>query len=278
MRSKTHQTAQVTKSHIKRPAPTDPDATTGSFKVMGKPAPYRRWLSALAAACLLSSSGWAADSQQAVVDEYRSPQGDTTFALTLKGQSVNTSSQFRAGDHILMVDTSASQVGDVRTRSLELVRSYIERLTDDDRVAIVATDVDSQILSRGLVTATGMDAKAALAALENRVPMGATNLNRALETALTLSDDSRSTSVLLIGDGMSTGGLVSAARMSTLVGELRAHKMPVSCVALGRETDAQLMGVLANQTGGIVQTADAQKETRAAFTSPSAWSEAVVSF
>ena len=263
MRSKTHQTAQVTKSHIKRPAPTDPDATTGSFKVMGKPAPYRRWLSALAAACLLSSSGWAADSQQAVVDEYRSPQGDTTFALTLKGQSVNTSSQFRAGDHILMVDTSASQVGDVRTRSLELVRSYIERLTDDDRVAIVATDVDSQILSRGLVTATGMDAKAALAALENRVPMGATNLNRALETALTLSDDSRSTSVLLIGDGMSTGGLVSAARMSTLVGELRAHKMPVSCVALGRETDAQLMGVLANQTGGIVQTADAQKETTA---------------
>ena len=85
---------------------------------------------------------------------------------------------------MILADTSASQAGLFRADSLLAVRTLMERLDPKDRVKLIAVDLDAVPLTEQFVEADSQEMREALAKLEQRTPLGATDMERALQAAL----------------------------------------------------------------------------------------------
>ncbi|MCH7990262.1 MAG: hypothetical protein IID46_14065, partial [Planctomycetes bacterium] len=81
----------------------------------------------------------------------------------------------------------------------------------------------------------------------------ATDLHQALHAALNRLDGSQAGSILYIGDGMSMANLIQSAQLRELLKRLLVNKVPVHSYAVGSRTDLQLLGILAQRTGGVVE-------------------------
>jgi len=116
----------------------------------------------------------------------------------------------------------------------------------------MAVDVQAQALTEGFVPPTSDDMQMALNRLQRRVPLGATNLDLGLKTALKMFEGNAARGIIYIGDGMSTANLIHSDDLRALVAVLRKEHVPVHSYAVGPRTDMQLLGILAAQTGGVV--------------------------
>ena len=155
-------------------------------------------------------------------------------------------------DHVLIMDTSASQTGLYRTRAQALADGVCRNLPAGDRVQLIAADVTATRLTEQFVAPASPELRSAFATLEERVPLGSTNIEVALRTAMQTFSGDRARQILYIGDGFSTAKLVESPAMLKLLGELRASSTPVNCFAIGPRTDLILLGTLGQHTGGLV--------------------------
>src|SRR4051812_16737860 len=155
-------------------------------------------------------------------------------------------------DHVIIIDTSASQSGNFRTRSMAVAAEVCRLLPADDRVRLIATDVTTEELTSDFLSAHSKELLASLDRLEDRVPLGSSNVELALRTALSKFNGDRARSILYIGDGFSTAQLIQTPALRELVTELRNAAVPVNSLAIGPRTDLILLGSLAQHTGGVV--------------------------
>ncbi len=183
--------------------------------------------------------------------KYQPPTGPNCAALVLSAP-VNPNSSVVPHDHVVIVDTSASQGGEFRLRSLAIAAEVCRLLPAGDRVHLFASDVATEELTADFVAVGSHELQAALDRLEDRVPLGSSNVELALRTALREFHGNRARSVLYIGDGFSTAQLIQTPAMHKLVTELRAAFVPVSSLAIGPRIDLLLLGSLAQHTGGVV--------------------------
>ncbi|HBT76944.1 MAG TPA: hypothetical protein DEB39_08460, partial [Planctomycetaceae bacterium] len=143
---------------------------------------------------------------------------------------------------------------------------------------LIAIDVEAEPLTEGFVAPDSAEMRDALRVLQNRVPLGATDLLAGIEAArksLTENTGSENTgskntgsantsaepgqtasdarkSVVYIGDGISSAKRIETADFKTCVEELKAAKIPVSACVVGVRSNLGILGALANQTGGAV--------------------------
>ncbi len=157
---------------------------------------------------------------------------------------------------LILVDTSASQVGKHREDTFGLVEQILAKLPAD--VSFNVWAVDNSILKTNaeLVSNTEANRMATMNRLQSRFPAGTTNLLSSLQEAYTFAKANQA-SVLFIGDGMCTANLITASDLSALCNDYREAKIPVHTIAVGAQLDLQLLGILAYQTGGFQQV---QKE------------------
>ncbi|NDC64865.1 MAG: hypothetical protein EBZ59_13000, partial [Planctomycetia bacterium] len=93
---------------------------------------------------------------------------------------------------------------------------------------------------------------ASLGKLEQRTPLGASDVIAGLRSAAGLfGDGERTKAIVYVGDGPSWAG-VDAPDFAELVDLLRARRIPVSVAGVGPEVNWPLLAALANQTGGVV--------------------------
>ena len=57
--------------------------------------------------------------------------------------------------------------------------------------------------------------------------------------------------IVYIGDGMSAARSGLPAQVAELAAEMRGHRVTMSSFALGPQTDVEMLGTFAEQTGGI---------------------------
>jgi len=160
----------------------------------------------------------------------------------------------QASDVVICVDTSASQNGAFKRDSIAVVKQILRNLSADDRVKIMAVDIDPVALTEGFVAVTGDGVNSAMERLNDRVPLGATDLDAMLNQVATSfpSQSSRNKNVIYVGDGISTDKLLVTPAFKTVVDKLVKNQVSVSSFAIGPETDVLTMAVLANHTGGNV--------------------------
>ncbi len=155
-------------------------------------------------------------------------------------------------DLVIIVDTSASQRGEFRTKSFELARLLLEGLSKSDRAQLFAVDVAPQALTAGLAAAGSSEFESALEKLDQRAPLGTCDLQAGLKEAGATLDAGvgRSKSIILIGDGTNTAGVFGPEQMAALCGFLRRERITIHSVAVGSEPNTTLLDRLAGETGG----------------------------
>jgi len=204
----------------------------------------------LALGSLLTASAFAQSPAQipASVTRHTTASGDVSCALFLKGSDLPKSPSRR---HILVVDTSASQVGEHRLQALAVLEALLAALPESDQVRLFAADLRAEPLDEGFQSAHSPGVARSLERLKERVPLGATNLEGVLRTVLESATD-QPTDILYLGDGLSTADLLEFSELRALVGDLRRQQVPVHGYGVGARRDLQLLGILAQQTGGFV--------------------------
>lgn len=203
---------------------------------------------ALTAAVLAAPPG-SAPPEAARLATYDKASGSTHFALSLTPPAMAAAS---AHDIVVMVDTSASQTGVYRDDSLAALRSMLDSLSKNDRVKLVAVDMDAVALNDKFVAVDSPEMKAALEKLSARTPLGSTDMVKALNAAAgSFADGSAdSRAVVYIGDGISKANLLGSQKFSEAVKALVKNRLPVTSFAIGPDRNLPALAALANQTGG----------------------------
>lgn len=217
-----------------------------------------------------ASQNKAAESnaEAARLSTYDKPGGESYFALSLSPNV--TPRVVSAHDVVVLIDTSASQTGDFRDKGLAALDSMLAGLSESDRVQLLAVDLNSVPLTDGkFVGAKSKEMAQALSTLRQRVPLGSTDMAAALTEALACYGpaaltDGRGRAVVYIGDGMSTARLIAHGKFGQLVDGFVAARAPISSFAVGPRLDNELLGALANHTGGILAV-DSDDVTAAQF-------------
>lgn len=191
----------------------------------------------------------AASKEAARLATYDKASGATHFALSLTPPAQPSAA---AHEIVVLVDTSASQTGIYRDDSLAALQSMLDSLGKNDRVKLVAVDVDAIALTDSFVAADSAEMTAALAKLKARTPLGSTDLVKALHSASNSFANStvKSRAAVYIGDGVSKAQVLGTQKFAAATEELVANRVPVTTYAIGPDRDLRLLAALANQTGG----------------------------
>jgi hypothetical protein len=175
--------------------------------------------------------------------------GKTLFALSLvSGTIAETKLAPRVA---VIVDTSASQNGVYRSESMDIARSIIEALPEGAVVSLLACDVEPEVYAGG-VKSDSAEISAAFDRLNQRVPLGTSDIASAIRTAIKSLGGQGEKSIVYIGDGFHLNNLLNTSEFDSLVGELVAARSSVSSLAIGSKTDCEFLATLANHTGGRV--------------------------
>ena len=186
--------------------------------------------------------------------KYTAPSGESFVAVGLRAKDLPELKTVR--HHVVLMDTSASQFGEHRTQGFAVLQAFLNGLPSDDRVSLFAVDVQATQLTTDFVAPNSDAIRDAVTTLNQRAPLGATNLQAALTAVMeTLPQNSTST-VLYVGDGMSSVNLLSSDALKHALNGLRSRQISVSSYAVGPRRDLKLLGVLAQHTGGVVMIDD----------------------
>ena len=183
---------------------------------------------------------------------YDKASGEHFFALSL---SLDDSiAKHSPTEVILLIDTSASQVGIYRDDTFATVEAFLKTIGSDTQVKIVAGDLHAISMSQEFAAADSELVKQGIATLNKRVPLGATDLSAILQESLSKfeSNSNASRTIVYIGDGTSRANLLSTEEYRDLVKTLTKERVSVNSLAIGPERDIELLATLANHTGGQV--------------------------
>ncbi len=214
-----------------------------------------------------------AEAQQPTAElaTFASEDGQTFFALSVMPPAA-AAQPAPPRDIVILFDTSASQTGVYRDTALAALESCLAKLNPNDRVQLLAADLEAHPMTKEFLAAGSSELKAAVQSLRNETPLGSTDMENVLRTAASKFDQARPEGRVLfyMGDGLSSANLLGSDSFRSLVGELSQARIPVSSYAIGPQTDGRLLAALANQTGGnlyiaepMVAANDAEKITEA---------------
>ena len=190
-------------------------------------------------------------SETARLDGFTQADGGSVFALTLK-PTVPAANGPR--DVVVLVSTAASQTGDYRAKSLATLQSLLSKLEPNDRVKLMAFDLNAAPLTHGFVAPNSPAMATALSALDQRTPLGSCDLEKALDSAAkSFTGDSKSPrAIVYIGDGSSRANPLTTDQFDRVANDLLAQRAPVIAFGVGYQIQEQVLGSLASRTGGIV--------------------------
>lgn len=216
-------------------------------------------LASCAMLAIAAASAVAAEPSReaARLETYTRPQGETYFALSLSPQTTMPATSLPAAsahELVILIDTSASQTGVYRDKSLAILDAMLATLSPNDRVQLLAVDVNAVPLMQGFAAPNSQAVRAAISQLQKRVPLGSTDMGAAAEAAANAWTGAGRTprAAVYIGDGMSVGDQLQSADLEQLSRKLVEARIPMSSYAIGPRIDDQLLGALANHSGGML--------------------------
>src|SRR5438045_2683760 len=154
-------------------------------------------------ALILSIAGLSASAAETSrLATYESKTGETYFALSIAPTSPLPVADSR--DVVVLIDTSATQSGQYRTQSQQVLAALLSSLGENDRVQLVAVDTRPVPLTTEFVAPDSAEMKAALAKLSKRAPLGATDMSKALDYVATAfpAESKAARTAVYLGDGM----------------------------------------------------------------------------
>src|SRR6516164_2187181 len=185
---------------------------------------------------------------------YRTKDDDFLAALQLQPKLDKPASL--PVDYLILVDTSASQVGRPLANACVLTEELIKAAAPSDRISLwtVNFPAATRELTGGLLAANSEKVKEAFNSLKNQTPLGASDLPGAIEKAMRNFpiDAGRRRALVYLGDGMSILNPPSADARIALCRDLVKNEIAFFSVPIGPHLDPQILHGFATGTGGQV--------------------------
>jgi len=198
--------------------------------------------------------------EAAAVSFVESAPGDDSMppvtAIALRRPAGATANGSQPTDIVVLIDTSASQVGDFRQRARAAVAGLLEKARPNDRFRVAAVDIACEKLGDGFAAANGTKTTAAIESLEARAPLGSTDFTNVIREAAELFEATPAPrSIVYVGDGPSLGG-VDQAEFQDLLATLRAKRISFSSIGVGPQVNWPCLAAVAHATGGMLVVPD----------------------
>ncbi len=162
---------------------------------------------------------------------------------------------------LVLVDTSASQMGDFRRSGRDALAGMLQTARPADRYLAAAADVTCVPLGEGFVPVGNAGMQQSLAALDARTPLGSTDLIGVLDRATELFGDNQAgdpgtgRSIVYIGDGPGLGG-IDPGDFQRILETLRGKHITFSAIGIGPQVNWPCLAALASATGGMLLVPD----------------------
>ena len=162
---------------------------------------------------------------------------------------------------LVLVDTSASQMGDYRLRALDALSGLLGGGRPADRYLPAAADVACVPLAAGFLPANDPAMRVAIDRLESRTPLGSTDLVEVLDSAAALFGEAAlpgpadGRAIVYVGDGPGLGG-IDPAEFQRILETLRSKHITFSCIGIGPQINWPCLAAIASATGGMLLIPD----------------------
>ncbi|MBS1824786.1 MAG: VWA domain-containing protein [Acidobacteria bacterium] len=182
---------------------------------------------------------------------HRDPQDTGFFQASLL--TAPTSAAIEPRTVLALFDTSLSMQSEKLERSFRALESLLRALKPQDKFSLILFNTEVNALHTAPIAATPQAIDSALAAVRTMRLRGGTNLQGALEAALTQST-TKNTYLVMIGDGGSTRGIVHngkfaswyTARWQQLAAAARPHTY---IFGIGDDANLPLLKMLSANNG-----------------------------
>jgi hypothetical protein len=202
------------------------------------------------------------------VVNYTTLDGTQVFGMPIKLKL--DAGEKGGADILVLVDTSASQVGMPLRLAAEITELISKQAGPKDRIALwtVNTPAATHKHLATFKAAKGAHFDAALKALRNELPLGNTDLHNGLTQALELfkNSDNPTKAIVFLGDGYSTYNPISSADRAALCEKLVKEQVRFYPVPLGPMLDYQNIQGFTSGTGGQVIRLTPSEKTAALVT------------
>ena len=157
-------------------------------------------------------------------------------------------------DVVILCDTSASMNGAFRDDQMTALQLVTGSLGAEDRVKILACDLNAIPMTNGFAGAASSDVENAITKLQARTPLGSMDIAKALQAAVESFDAASDAAkvIVFIGQGSSRANLMLPNEFAALADSLAKNRVSVDSVAVGPNVDVVLLKTLAAKTGGMV--------------------------
>ncbi len=153
-------------------------------------------------------------------------------------------------DWVFILDKSGSMQGKFQTL-LQGVEKALGRMSGKDRFRIIMFENRASEVTRGYVAATPANVKAMVQRLFKESPGGGTNLYGGLKKALKSVDADRTTSLVLVTDGVANVGIT---RQADFVKLMKKRDLRLFTFMMGNSTNTFLLKHLADVSNGFAQS------------------------
>ena len=182
---------------------------------------------------------------------YRNPADPTDpdgFYLLLLAPRPDADTKPVPKDVILVLDRSGSMDGEKYRQAQQAARFILERLGAQDRFNIVRFSTDIQTFAPEIQPASAADK--AIRWIENDLPVGSTDINRALLEAASLASPNRPTYLIFLTDGLPTEGETDSRRILDNLAAAAPQNLRLFAFGVGYDVDTFLLDSLAQAHSG----------------------------
>jgi len=160
---------------------------------------------------------------------------------------------------VVLVDTSASQIGGYGTRGRDAFAGLLEAARPQDRFLPAAVDVGCTPLADGFVPPEDPAIHKALERLADRTPLGSTDLIEVIDRTIELFGNAAAPgaarAIVYIGDGPGIGA-VDPAEFQRIAETLRTKRISFSSIGIGPQVNWPCLAALSSATGGMLYVPD----------------------
>jgi Ca-activated chloride channel family protein len=179
---------------------------------------------------------------------YRERDEDGFFLLLVAPKLEVDEREVVAKDVILVLDTSGSMAGEKIDQAKDALEFVLDNLNPEDRFNIVAFSTGVTLFQQELEPATRSDG--AWRFIDDLRAVGGTNIDLALEEALTMADGERPQIIIFLTDGLPTEGVTEEDTIIANVNRQAAQDVRIFTFGVGDDVNTFLLDTIAQDNRG----------------------------
>ena len=193
---------------------------------------------------------------------HRETNKEGYFLLMIAPRDDWSEEEYTAKDIIFVLDTSGSMSDAGKMEKARSALLYgIRILRPQDRFNVISFAGEERLMESGLLTADDQGRKRGEAFVQTLRPMGGTNINQALLTAMQqFQSGERPKLLIFLTDGLPTVGVTQVDRIVDNVRNARVRGVRLFSFGVGYDVNTTLLDKLAAENGGVADYVEPKED------------------